>query len=88
MRLSSRARWTNPADRAERPAPDDSRVGMVLDEEHLTKLVQGFRCTALYGIVAVGAVHGLLRASREQQKRFMALDTALSLDAERGGSSK
>jgi integrase len=52
---------TNPVDRAERPAPDDSKVGMVLDEENLTKLVQGFRCTALYGIVAVAAFTGMRR---------------------------
>jgi integrase len=52
---------TNPADRAERPAPDDSKVGIVLDEAELTKLVQGFRCTALYGIVAVAAFTGMRR---------------------------
>jgi hypothetical protein len=35
-----------------------------------------------------GASHGLLRASPEQQERFMALDTAPSLDAEKRGSLK
>jgi integrase len=53
---------TNPADRAERPASDDSKVGMVLDEEQLTKLVQGFRGTSLYGIVAIAAFTGMRRS--------------------------
>jgi integrase len=52
---------TNPADRAERPASADNRVGMVLDEEQLPKLVQGFRRTSIYGVVAVAAYTGARR---------------------------
>jgi integrase len=52
---------SNPADRAERPASADNKVGTVLDEDQLPKLVQGFRRTSTYGIVAVAAYTGMRR---------------------------
>jgi integrase len=51
----------NPADKAEKPTTDDTDAAMVLDEEQLTTLVQGFRGTWVYPIVAVGAFTGARR---------------------------
>jgi integrase len=52
---------SNPADRAEAPSPSDCEAGQVLDAEQLKKLVQGFRKSALYPIVALAAFTGARR---------------------------
>lgn len=52
---------SNPADRAEAPSPNDSEVGQVLETEQLKTLVQGFRKSTLYPIVAVAAFTGARR---------------------------
>lgn len=52
---------SNPAERAEAPSPGDSTAAQVLDAEQLTKLVQGFRNSALYPIVALAAFTGARR---------------------------
>jgi integrase len=52
----------NPIDRAEKvPSPGEADHGQVLDEEELTRLVQGFRNSTLYPIVAVAAFTGARR---------------------------
>lgn len=51
----------NPADKAERPATDDTSAGTVLDGEQLGTLVQGFRDTSIYEIVATAAFTGARR---------------------------
>jgi integrase len=52
----------NPIDRAEKvPSPGDSNHGQVLDEEQLSQLVQGFKASTLYSIVAVAAFTGARR---------------------------
>ena len=51
----------NPADRAEAPSPGESDVGQVLDADQMKTLVQGFRNSALYGIVAVAVCTGARR---------------------------
>jgi integrase len=52
---------SNPADRAEAPSPGESDAAQVLDAEQLIKLVQGFRSSALYPIVALAAFTGARR---------------------------
>jgi integrase len=52
---------SNPAEKAEAPSPGESDHGMALDEHQLTALVQGFKGTALYPIVAVAAFTGARR---------------------------
>jgi len=51
----------NPAVKAEAPSPGESDAGTVLDEQQLTALVQGFKGTPLYGIVATAAFTGARR---------------------------
>lgn len=51
----------NPADKAEKPKKDDSERGTALEEQQLAKLVQGFRGSSIYGIVAVAAFTGMRR---------------------------
>jgi len=52
----------NPIDRAEKvPSPGESNHGQVLDDEQLAQLVQGFRNSALYPIVALAAFTGARR---------------------------
>jgi integrase len=51
-----------PLDRAEKvPSPGESNHGQVLDEEQLSTLVQGFRNSTLYPIVAIAAFTGARR---------------------------
>jgi integrase len=52
---------SNPAARAEAPSPGESNRGTVLDEEQLRTLVDGFRGSALFPIVAVAAFTGARR---------------------------
>jgi integrase len=52
---------TNPALDAEPPSPGESNVGNILDRDQLTALVQGFRHSALYPIVAIAAFTGARR---------------------------
>jgi integrase len=52
---------SSPVDRVEAPSPGESDHGMVLDQEQLTALMQGFKGTALYPIVAVAAFTGARR---------------------------
>jgi integrase len=52
---------SNPVEKADAPSPGEADHGMVLDESELTSLVQGFRGTALYTIVAVAAFTGARR---------------------------
>lgn len=53
---------SNPIERAEKiPSPGESDHGQVLDEEQLASLVQGFKGSALYPIVAVLAFTGCRR---------------------------
>lgn len=52
---------SNPADRAEAPSPGESDAGQVLDAEQLKTLVQGFRQSALYPLVAIAAFTGARR---------------------------
>jgi integrase len=51
----------NPVSRAEAPVPGDSEAGEVLDEDHLTELLIGFRGSSLYLIVALSAFTGARR---------------------------
>jgi integrase len=51
----------SPVARAEVPSPGESDHGMVLDGHQLAGLVQGFKGTALYPIVAVAAFTGARR---------------------------
>jgi integrase len=52
----------SPIDRAEKvPSPGEGDHGQVLDEDQLTSLVQGFRNSVLYPIVAVAAFTGARR---------------------------
>jgi integrase len=51
----------NPAERAEAPSPGDSQAGQALDVEQLKTLVQGFRRSTLYPIVAMAAFTGARR---------------------------
>jgi integrase len=51
----------NPAARAETPKAKESDAWNVLDADKLNALVQGFRGTALYGIVCVAAFTGMRR---------------------------
>jgi integrase len=51
----------NPVEKADAPSAGEADHGMVLDESELTALVQGFRGTALYPIVAVAAFTGARR---------------------------
>ena len=46
---------SNPVARAEPPAPGDQNAGQVLDQEQLAALLNGFRGTTLYPIVATAA---------------------------------
>jgi integrase len=52
---------SNPVARAEAPSPGESDHGIALDEEQLTRLVQGFKGTPLRAIVAVAAFTGARR---------------------------
>jgi integrase len=53
---------TNPAAAAAMPSPEETDVGIVLEEEELTRLVRGFQeSAALYPIVAVAAFTGARR---------------------------
>src|SRR5262249_23380356 len=53
---------SNPIDKAEKiPSAGESDHGQVLDKEQLANLVQGFRRSALYPIVAVAAFTGARR---------------------------
>jgi integrase len=45
----------SPASKAEAPVPGDSEAGQVLDQEQLTALLNGFRGSVLYPIVALAA---------------------------------
>lgn len=51
---------SNPMDRVEKvpSAGDDDETGQALDEERLTALVQGFKASALFPIIAVAAYTG------------------------------
>ena len=53
----------NPMDRVQRvpDAGDDDGIGQALDEEQLSSLVQGFKKSALFPIVAVAAYTGARR---------------------------
>jgi integrase len=51
----------SPVARAEAPSPGESNHGMVLDEQQLMTLVQGFKGTSLEAIVAVAAFTGARR---------------------------
>jgi integrase len=52
----------NPIERAEKiPSPGEADHGQVLDEEQLASLVQAFRHSALYPIVAIAAFTGARR---------------------------
>jgi integrase len=51
----------SPVAKAEAPAPGDSEVGQVLDQDQLTVLLAGFRGSVLYPIVAVAAFTGARR---------------------------
>jgi integrase len=51
----------NPAARADTPKAKESDAWAVLDAEKLNALVQGFKGTALYGIVCVAAYTGMRR---------------------------
>ncbi|AMN42063.1 tyrosine-type recombinase/integrase [Rhodoplanes sp. Z2-YC6860] len=54
--------FANPIDRAEKlPSPGESNHGQVLDEEQLAHLVQGFRDSTLYPIIAIAAYTGARR---------------------------
>jgi integrase len=61
MAVRKRLIASNPAAEAEAPSPGESDHGMVLDEQQLTTLVQGFKGTALYAIVATAAFTGARR---------------------------
>lgn len=52
---------TNPVALAEAPSPGDHDATTALDQDQLTALVQGFRDTALFPIVAVAAFTGARR---------------------------
>ncbi len=64
---------SNPVDGADPPAPEDDvledgveidteqEIGVVLDEQELERLVQAFKSTSLYAIVAVAAYSGMRR---------------------------
>ena len=52
---------TNPAADADPPHPGDSEAGRVLDEDELTRLVNGFKGSTLYEIVCVAAFTGMRR---------------------------
>jgi integrase len=53
---------SNPIDRAERiPSPGESDHGQVLDKEQITALVQSFKGSTIYPIVAVAAFTGARR---------------------------
>src|SRR5262249_48796123 len=52
---------SNPVERAEAPSSGDSPHGCVLTEEELRALVEGFKGSALYPIVAVAAFTGARR---------------------------
>ena len=49
---------SNPIDKADAPSPGEADHGTVLDELELTALVQGFKGTVLYPMVAVAAFTG------------------------------
>jgi integrase len=51
----------NPVASAERPSVEDNEAGQVLDEEQLTKLVNGFKGSTIYEIVCVAAFTGRRR---------------------------
>jgi integrase len=51
----------NPASKAEAPTPGESDAGQVLDQEQLTALLNGFRGSVLYPIVAIAAFTGARR---------------------------
>jgi integrase len=53
--------FDNPAARADTPKAKESDAWNVLDAEKLNALVQGFKRTALYGIVCVAAFTGMRR---------------------------
>src|SRR5262249_10932200 len=52
---------SSPVARAEAPSPGEANHGIALDAEQLRTLVDGFRGSALFGIVAVGAFTGMRR---------------------------
>jgi integrase len=51
----------NPTTKAEAPVPDDSEAGTVLEEDRLRPLVEGYRGSVLFPIVAVAAFTGARR---------------------------
>src|SRR5262249_47049756 len=52
----------NPIDRAEKvPSPGECDHGQVLDQEQLASLVQSFRGTTIYAIIATAALTGARR---------------------------
>lgn len=51
----------NPAAAAEAPSPGESDHGMVLDPAELRRLIEGFRASTLYPIVAMAALTGARR---------------------------
>ena len=51
----------SPASKAEAPVPGESDAGQVLDQDQLTALLNGFRGSVLYPIVAVAAFTGARR---------------------------
>jgi integrase len=52
---------TNPVARAEAPSPGESDHGMALDEAQLRTLLDGFRASSLFPVVAVLAFTGMRR---------------------------
>jgi integrase len=52
---------SNPIARAEAPSPGESNHGMALDEQQLRTLVQGFKGSVLFPIIAVAAFTGMRR---------------------------
>jgi integrase len=76
----------SPLERAERiPSPDEADHGMVLDQDQLRKLVEGFKTSALFPIVAVAAFTGARRseilalrwADLDLEKRTLRIERAI-----------
>src|SRR5258706_5808981 len=59
--VKKKLRADNPVADAEKPSGESRNDGIVLDEEELGKLVQGFRGHSLYPIVATAAFTGMRR---------------------------
>ena len=65
----------NPADNADLPKPEESGAGQVLDADELKRLLDGFRGSVLYPIVATAAFTGA-RLGELLALRWSDLDTA------------